>query len=329
MSASTTLLARAHELESELRAGDCGSDLHERLARDGFHAMLVPRAAGGGAFELGDFVEVVSALARADAGSAWCTAALAAGTAATAESGLTPAACALLIAGTASAVSDGAGGWLISGTFHRCAGARAATHFAGEASDGDGEPVRFVAAAEQVRISGGGAACAATVVLDSAAIAAESVLGDGSTGTRAVVLPIGLAAVFAGAAARAAEIHTGLLAASPARAGDPDHQRWCGATITRAAAARTLLREALARPARVARSEATLGTIAQRALAYAWTAVAESARTAPTDDDGPRAELDTVARTLLELRADPSPLTEEELTRALARERLELADALA
>jgi hypothetical protein len=329
VSASATLLARARELESELQAGGCGPDLHERLAREGFHVMLAPQAAGGGALELGDFVEVVSALARADAGSAWCTAALAAGTAAAAQTGFTASACALLVAGAASAVGDGAGAWLVSGAFHRCAGAHAATHFAGEASDADGALVRFVVGAERVRISGRGTACAATVALDSVAIGEESVLAEGSPSTRAVVLPIALAAVFAGAAARAAEIHTGLLAASPARAGDPDRQRWCGATIARAAAARTLLSEALARPARVARSEATLGTIAQRALAYAWTAVAESARTAPADDDGTRAELDAIARTLLELRADPSPLSEEELTRALARERLGLADSLA
>lgn len=339
MSASVHLLDRARDLAGRtLRGGGgCTPALHEQLAQEGFHDMLA--ADGDGGLQMREFAAVLAELARGDAAAAWCAASLAIAGRCAADLGAPAGArCALLAGGGATAVAGPAsGGWVLSGSFRRCAAARVATHFLGEATTADGGSVRFLAPAAEVRLEGAGTACAATVSFAAVTLDGEHASGGGGGGeapsrARAVLAPVALASVFAGAAARAAELHAELLEASASATADPDQLRWMGASIGRAAAAQTLLEESLERSDGGGADEGPqLGALAHRALGYAWTAASESARTAPTGDGeaGARsvAELQAIARTLLELRGDPAPLGEEELARALARERLGLAEA--
>ena len=112
---------------------------------------------------------------------------------------------------------------------------------------------------------------------------------------------VALAVVLAGAAARAVECC----------AGDPqdaDFQRRFGAISAHASAAEMLAR-------RDARGLAA-AAIARESMRYSWSAIELAMRTARSE------ELDAIGQAALRLLCDPLRPAEEELDRALARERL-------
>jgi len=306
----------------------CAPATHELLSAGGFYTALVPEREGGLGLDLVEFIASVAELAHGCPESAWCAAALAVGSARAralfdADAGLRAASSAT---GDASARRS-EGGWVLSGSFARVAGARFATHFLGVArAEGESGVLRFLAAREQfeLRDEGPGAgACAGGVQFEQALIpatsasAAEAHLDSWSASVPAAAL----AAVFEGAAARAAEIHEQIVRAPPqARPLDPDHQRWLGAAIARADAARLLLREAA-----VANAESVrLGSLARQSMRYAWDAVQDALGVGGSAEREYREELERIARFMLSGRSDPAAPPDEWIARQLARERLEL-----
>jgi len=131
---------------------------------------------------------------------------------------------------------------------------------------------------------------------ESAAIAA------GSTGLEIDPDPsVALAAVLAGAAARAVELCVG----DPQ---DPDYQRRFGAVSCHASAAEML--------ARREHSGLEAAAIARESMRYSWSAIELALRTARSE------ELDAIGQAALRLLCDPLRPADEHLDRALARERL-------
>ena len=298
-------------------------DQAEALSQGGFYAALVPVLDGGAGIDLVEFVAAVAELGRGCPQSAWCAAALAVGSARAralfdADAGLRAA---YAPSGELSARRAGSA-WVISGSFARVAGARFATHLLGVARvEGEGGAVRFLAAREQFELSEGGpgsGACAAGVRFGQVAITEAFVSADAAhvDDWGASVPPTALAAVFAGAAARAAEIHAQVVSAAPqARALDPDHQRWLGAAMPRAAAARMLLREAAAANGEGAR----LGSLARQSMRYAWEAVQDSLGAGAKRE--PREELERIAGFMLNALSDPAaPSTRPRRSRASSRQ---------
>jgi len=325
----------ARELGARLRrpaaagepGGCCAPETHQLLAEGGFYAALVPAPEGAG-LDLRDFIAAVAELARGCPQSAWCAASLAVGTArARAQFDAAGALRASAATAPAASATRSDGGWVVSGTFARCAGARFATHVLGSARI-DGEPgvLRFLAAREQfeLRDEGAGAcACVAGIELERAlipeALTSASELPVDSWS--AAVPPAALAAVFAGAAARAVEIHEEIVRAEPqTRELDPDHQRWLGAATGRAAAARLLLREAAAANVEGVR----LGSLARQSMRYAWDCVQEGLGVGGSAERERREQLERIARFMLIGLSDPAALPEEWIARQLARERLAL-----
>jgi alkylation response protein AidB-like acyl-CoA dehydrogenase len=308
-------------------SGCCTAGTHELLLEAGLHAMLVPRRGRGGGLELPDFVAVVSELGRGCPPSAWCAASLAVGSArAQALFGTEgDARCALGLRGEAGAERTPSG-WSVSGRFARCAGARFATHFLGVAQiEGEDGVLRFLATREQLELLefGTGGACAATVVLEAAAIPeAFATPAAAWVDAWSASLPAAaLAAVFAGAAARAAELAETVARAAPAtRALDPDHQRWLGAAMAHAATARAILSEAAAR----GEAGLTLAALARQSMRYAWQAAQEALRGSAAADPSERDELERIARFMLNGLDDGGVPAPEWIARQLARERLEL-----
>jgi 3-hydroxy-9,10-secoandrosta-1,3,5(10)-triene-9,17-dione monooxygenase len=328
-------LERARELRGRLAeaqdeasaSGGCAAGTHELLLEGAVHAMLIPRRSGGLGLDLAGFLEVVAELARGCASSAWCAAALAVGSARAhalfeADGG---ARCALGLRGEATAQRTPAG-WSVSGSFVRCAGAGFATHFLGVAAiEGKEGVVRFLASREQFALSDDGAgACAATVVLEAAAIpdALASPAAAPVDAWSASVPAAALAAVLAGAAGRAAELAETVVRAAPAtRALDPDHQRWLGAAIAHAAAANAILGEAVAR----GDEGLALAALARQSMLYAWEAAQEALRGSAAAARRERDELERIARFMLYGLDDGAVPAPEWIARQLARERLELS----
>jgi len=326
----------ARELGAHLRgraaaaepSGCCAPETHELLRERGFYAALLPARDGGLGLDLGEFIAVVSELARGCPASAWCAASLAVGSArARVLFDVDGALRATSAAATDAIATRSDGGWVVSGTFARAAGARFATHVLGVALvEGQSGVLRFLAARGQFELRDAGAgerACVGGIELaqapirESFAAAVKAPVDDWT----ASVPPATLAAVFAGAAARAAEIHEQIVRAAPrSRALDADHQRWLGATIARAAAARLLLREAAAANAGGVR----LGSLARQAMRYAWDGVQGALRVGGAAERDGREELERIARFMLNGLSDPAALPEEWIARQLARERLEL-----
>ena len=326
----------ARELSAHLRSraaagepsGCCAPETHELLLERGFYATLLPARDGGLGLDLGEFIAVVSELARGCPASAWCAASLAVGSArARVLFDLDGDLRATSATATDATATRSDGGWLVSGTFARVAGARFATHFLGVARvEGESGALRFLAARAQFELHDAGAGeggCVRAIELEGALIpdafaaAVQAPVDDWT----ASVPPAALAAVFAGAAARAAEIHEQIVRAAPqSRALDPDHQRWLGAAVARAAAARLLLREAAAANAEGVR----LGSLARQAMRYASDGVQEALRVAGAAEREAGAELERIARFMLNGLSDPAALPEEWIARQLARERLEL-----
>lgn len=327
----------ARELGAHLRSraaagepsGCCAPETHELLLERGFYATLLPARDGGLGLDLGEFIAVVSELARGCPASAWCAASLALGSARArvlfdVDGDLRAASAP---AGDATAArSDG--GWVVSGSFARVAGARFATHVLGVARvEGESGALRFLAARAQFELhdaGAGGGGCVGAIELEQALIpesfaaAVQAPVDDWT----ASVPPAALAAVFAGAAARAAEIHEQIVRAAPrSRALDPDHQRWLGAAVARAATARLLLREAAAANAEGVR----LGSLARHAMRYAWDGVQQALGVAGAAERDAGEELERIARFMLTGLSDPAAPSEEWIARQLARERLELA----
>ncbi len=310
------------------RDGCCAAETHELLSQGNFYGALVPARDGGLGVDLGEFIAAVAELASGCPQSACCAAALAAGSARARtlfDAGIAVRACSALT-GDATAWRDG-GDWVISGTFARAAGVRFATHFLGVARvEGEAGALRFLAAREQFELRDGGpgaGACAGGVEFEQARIpeAFASAAEAPVDGWSASVPPAALAAVFEGAAARAAEIHEQIVRAAPqTRALDLDHQRWLGAAIARAAAARLLLREAAAANPENVR----LGSLARQSMRYAWDGVQESLRVGGTAEHEGREELERIARFMLNGLSDPAAPPDEWTARQLARERLEL-----
>ena len=184
--------------------------------------------------------------------------------------------------------------------------------------------LRFLAAREQFELrEPGPGACVGDVELEQALIgeAFASTAQAPIDAWSASVPAAALAAVFEGAAARAAEIHEQIVRAAPrARALDPDHQRWLGAGIARAAAARLLLREAAATNAEGVR----LGSLARQSMRYAWDGVQEALRVGGAAEHEGREELERIARFMLNGLSDPAAPGDEWVARQLAREHLEL-----
>ena len=112
---------------------------------------------------------------------------------------------------------------------------------------------------------------------------------------------VALAAVLAGAAARAVELTAG----DPQ---DPDFQRRFGAISAHASAAEMLARRDAGGLAAAA--------IARESMRYSWSAIELAMRTARSE------ELDAIAQDALALLCDPLRPADEVLDRALARERL-------
>ena len=110
-----------------------------------------------------------------------------------------------------------------------------------------------------------------------------------------------LAAVLAGAAARAVELCTG----DPQ---DADFQRRFGAVCCHASAAEILARRDA--------GGLELAAIARQSMRYSWSAIELALRTARSP------ELDALAQAALLLLCDPLRPADEDLDRALARERL-------
>jgi 3-hydroxy-9,10-secoandrosta-1,3,5(10)-triene-9,17-dione monooxygenase len=317
-------LERARELRGRLQAaqeeaafasGCCADETHEQLLEGAFEAMLLPQRGGGLGLGLAAFLEVVTELARGCPPSAWCTASLALGGARAYElferGGRTR--CTLGLRGEARARRMPSG-WSVSGSFARCAGACRATHFLGVAPI-EGEQV-------ELRDHGGGA-CAATVVLESVAMAEGLASGAAAPvdAWSASVPAAALAAVFAGAADRAAQLAEGVVRAAPAtRALDPDHQRWLGAAIAHSSASGAILGEAAAR----GESGLTLAALARQSMSYAWQAAQEALAGSAAGDRVKREELERIARFLLGARDDGIVPAPEWIARQLARERLEL-----
>jgi 3-hydroxy-9,10-secoandrosta-1,3,5(10)-triene-9,17-dione monooxygenase len=308
-------------------SGCCTAGSHELVREGGLHAMLIPRRGGGLGLELPDFIAVVSELARGCPPSAWCAASLAVGSARAHALFETDgdARCALGLRGEASAQRTPSG-WSVTGRFARCAGALFATHFLGVAQiEGEDGVLRFLAARAQLELlEHGGGACAATVVLEAAAIseAFASPAAAMVDAWSASVPAAALAAVFAGAAARAAELAETVVAAAPAtRALDPDHQRWLGAAMAHAAAATAVLSEAAAR----GEAGLTLAALARQSMRYAWQAAQEALPGSAAADRRERDELERIARFMLNGLDDGAVPAPEWIARQLARERLELA----
>ena len=324
---------RARQLRTRLAAaqaddaeGRCPPGTHELLLEGGFQAMLVPRRGGGLGLDVPGFLAVAGELARGWPSSAWCAAALAAGSArahALFDAG-DGARCALGLAGEATATPTPSG-WEVSGTFMRCAGAQFATHFLGVAGiEGSDSTLRFLASSEQFELrNDGGDSCAATVVLEATAI--PQAMGSPAQVTidswSASIPAAALAAVFAGAAARAAELAQANVAAAPAtRALDVDHQRWLGAAMAHSDAAARLLSEGA-----VTKGEGlALAALAHHSMRYSREAAQDALRGSGAADRASREELERIARFMLEHTGDGAVPAPEWVARQLARERLEL-----
>ena len=336
MSAGEVLPARARELEEMLRrlhAGasapdDCAAESHVMAAESGFYEMLVSQQLGGGGLDLAQFVAVVAQLARGCPPSALCLASLAIGTARAAALGVHGEVRATIAAAGGGSAERVAGGWRISGSFGSCAGVRAATHLLGAASSADGAAIEFLAPLEAITIGGEHRpACGAEVTIEDVAVADAHAAALEPQDALAAIASVALAAVFAGAAARIAELHVELVRASPAAAPDPDHQRWMGHAIGRASTAGTLLGQAAVTFAQPG-GELRLGSIAHRTIGFSWSVAQESLRSAPRDDSTLGDELARLAGELLALRAGGAASAEDALSRALAREHLATAAAV-
>ena len=320
------LRARLAGAQADAAGGRCAPGTHELLIEGGFQAMLVPRRGGGLGLDLPGFLAVAGELARGCPSSAWCAAALAAGSArahALFEAG-DGARCALGLSGEATATPT-ASGWEVSGIFTRCAGAHFATHFLGVARiEGEESTLRFLASSDQLELrEDGGDACAATVVLDAAVIAQAlgSPVQVAVDSWSASVPAAALAAVFAGAAARAAELAEAIVRAPPAtRALDPDHQRWLGAAMAHSDAAVRLLSEGAASQG----EGLALAALAHHSMRYSRDAAHEALRGSAAADRASREELERIARFMLEHVGDGAVPAAEWVARQLARERLEL-----
>ena len=112
---------------------------------------------------------------------------------------------------------------------------------------------------------------------------------------------VALAMVLAGAAARAVELCVG-------DAQDPDFQRRFGAVSAHASAAEMLARRDA--------GGLEAAAIARESMRYSWSAIELALRTARS------AELDAIGQAALRLLCDPRRPADEDLDRALARERL-------
>ena len=112
---------------------------------------------------------------------------------------------------------------------------------------------------------------------------------------------VALAVVLAGAAARAVELCAG-------DAEDPDFQRRFGAVSAHASAAEMLARRDA--------GGLQAAVIARESMRYSWSAIELAMRTSRSG------ELDAIAQAALRLLCDPLRPADEDLDRALARERL-------
>lgn len=323
-------LELAHGLRLRLSQSAAGGRAtpaaHELLRESGLDRMLLPESAGGLGLDLAGFLAVLAELAQGAPQAAWCTAALAAGSARAHELFASDGAalCALAVRGDATAQRTPTG-WVLSGRFDRCAGAAAATHvLAFAAIEGEEGTLRVLAARDQFECGDDGEhACAVSVTFAAAAIAdaQASVAPAALDDWEASVPAAAMAAVFAGASARAAELAEAAVRAAPAtRALDPDHQRWLGAAIAHAAAAALLLEEAAAS----AGESLALAALARQAMRFAWEGAQEALRAGTSCSRAAHDELEAIARFMLAAQSDGALAPAEWVARQLARARLGL-----
>jgi 3-hydroxy-9,10-secoandrosta-1,3,5(10)-triene-9,17-dione monooxygenase len=327
---------RAHEAETELQGG-YGEPVHTLLRERGLYRLWLPERHGGPEGGLSTVVRVVAELARGCPSTAWSLCVLAWGSPCVRGTlgedahvqllaeGELRAACAS--GGEAVALAAEDGGLRVSGTLTGVIGAHYATHVLGRARlESTEAEITFLAARRQIELlepprerrDG-----VASVRLEGAAIPAQ-LISDRDPGADVrlrAALAAARAAVFVGAAKRAAEVYEELVGGEERLRLDPDCQRLLGSAIGRGGSADLMLEQAAAGVAETSGSSRALRleAVAGQARALAWAPVEELLAT----NGGPRpAELERIGRALLCGLPDPFGAGAAELARALARDQL-------